>query len=137
MGIVAKQKLGVNKLIVNSDLYIIFVKISRPVIMQPKMLSITQNSMVSAVSNQVATRAMKKSIKHVGRKINSRVRMTSINSRTKAWMKGVPKKINSRVRMTRINSRTAGGMEEVIRMSSEMINTTINALTPSFFGWLE
>lgn len=44
-------------------------------------------------------------MKGVARKINARIRMTSLSSRAMVGMKGVARKINARIRMTSISSR--------------------------------
>merc|ERR1712154_52988 len=64
----------------------------------------------TGVSYKIATRAVKKSMGGVGRKINERIRMTSISSSPKVGMKGVARKINARIRMTSISS---GAMDEM------------------------
>merc|ERR1712154_600440 len=78
----------------------------------------------TGVSYKLATRAVKKAMRGVGRKINARIRMTSISSRRNVGMKGVPRKINARIRMTSISSRGMVGMKGVARKINSRIKMT-------------
>ena len=84
----------------------------------------TKEYVATGVSYGIATRAMKKSMRGVGRKINSRIRMTSISSKPKVGMKGIARKINARIRMTSISSRAMVGMKGVARKINARIRMT-------------
>merc|ERR1712227_1016388 len=111
---------GKNKLKENS-------KMAQSLEMQTRVPSVLEmDSMAIRRSYKVSTRAMKRSIRHVGRKINSRIRATSICSRRKisGAAKKIARKINSRVRMTSINSRAMIGIKAVGRKINARIRMT-------------
>ena len=87
-------------------------------IMQLK-LTYNGRSMVIEKTSAILTWSRKASLKGVGRKINARIRMTSISSGSNPKIEKIARKINSRIKMTSINSRSMVEKRSLKRKSTQ------------------